>query len=146
MSFQTPRMTIGNITLWDLNPNDIAIKNDFQDNLLSLAADLMSIIRGWHPTVKVLQGMSSLSKLKSKTKTPTYLEKRYCSANALCITWDKFDKEAIKDALRKVLGLFENKLSFLIHDDKLEAYRTDRREIKEIVDEEVRTFYVLEDE
>ena len=144
MSYNNPRATIAGLSLWDLNPNDIAMKNDFQDNLISLATDLLSRLVGVKP--KVLKGMSSLAKLKSKTPNPNYLEKRYCSANALCVTWEGFNKEETKTVLRDILGAFENKISILIHDDSIEAYRCDKREIQEAIDGEIRTFFVYESE
>ncbi len=144
MSYNKPGVTVAGISLWDINPNDIALKNTFADDLISLMTDIGAVLGQLVYPLKVVKGMGSLAKLRSITPNPTYLERRYCSANALKITWDNFDRESTKTVLRDVLSNFENKVSILVHDNSIEVYRTDRRGIEEIVDGETRTFFVLE--
>jgi len=144
MSYNNPRIDFRGINLWDLNPNEIALKNDFMDNLLGLAYDVTNVIGQIVHPIKVIRGMTSLSKLKSEIVNPGYIEKRFTSANALEITWDKFDKEDTKTVLRNVLGSFENQLSILIKDQSIVLYRSERRAIEEELENETRTFFVLE--
>lgn len=144
MSFKNPRLKVAGVSLWDLNPNEIALKNDFQDNLISLAIDSLSVLaRLGIADIKILRGVESLSKMKMEKRALTVIDKKFATANALSVNWTNFNKEKIKNLLRDNLDKFENNLSFIIYSDRIELYRSSKRAIEESVDGSLRTFYIL---
>ncbi len=114
------------------------------DNLLGLAFDVTNVLGQIVHPIKVIKGMTSLSKLRGEVLNPGYIAKRFTSANALEVTWDNFNKEDTKTVLRNVLGSFNNTLSILIKDESIVLYRSEKRVIEEDLGNETRVYFVLE--
>ena len=140
-SKRSPKLLFGNWTLWDLNPGNYSLKNDFQDNLIyigSMASRLaMSLTR---------EGLKIIKAYEPNSLNPdaTKFEKYHQSGSALALSWNEFSKEDTKTDVRIQLFLDRQDsdyVSVAVYDDMIRIIQDGKACLYEIVDGKERVLY-----
>lgn len=90
MSKRNPLIGFGSWTLWDLNPLNYALKNDFIENLIHMASVSCNFVSGF-PNAKILKAYEP----KSVSPDADGFSKYHHSGSAIALSWDDFSKEEI---------------------------------------------------
>lgn len=140
MSMRKPKVCFGGWSLWDLNPGNYSIKNDFIENLLFMGSQVAGIARILGDNVRIVKGFEPMSKNPDATK----FEKHHASCSAIALSWDSYEKEKTKNDPN--LRLFidnqtEHAISVVLYDDMIRFIQDNRACIYEIVDNKDRVIY-----
>lgn len=92
MSKSKPKLLFNKWTLWDLNPLNYALKNDFMENLVYIAYCVNSIVDHLGEDVKIVKAFCPESMFKDAVGK----EKKHSYGNAIALTWKGYDKDDVK--------------------------------------------------
>ena len=138
MSKSKPKVLFAGMTLWDLNPDNFSIKNDFMENLIYVATvsgGLIKYIKDklFIENVNVVRGYKSYGSCDK----PTYWEKFHCSGSAILFTWEMFNREEIKKLLLEskfVESIDDDRISIVLDDAGMRIVNNNKSMLIEIVD------------
>lgn len=139
MSKKNPKILFNNWTMWDLNPDNYSIKNDFIDNLIyigSIASGLANSFTG----AKIVKAYVPRSVNPNASK----FEKYHGSGSAIALTWDGFSKDEVKINHSVISFLEEQKedlISIVLYDDMIRLIQDGNGCLYEIVEGNERVIY-----
>lgn len=128
------------ITIDDMNPNNIALKNDFNHNLHLMFMTIAPLLATYCEGSKVLKAMSS-HKESVKNGKDTFIDKKFSSGEACQLTYDGINRERTLAILSSCVDKLSESYSFAITDVDFTMFKSDKREIIEFVDDKIRVIY-----
>lgn len=139
MSKNKPKLLFGNWTMWDLNPNNYSLKNDFLENLIHLG----SVVAGFARKIdgcKIIKCYEPLSVTGDVCK----FEKFHCSGSAIALFYEGYNKEEMKNNLL-INSFLDNQLdtfvSIVLYDDMIRFVQDGKAALYELVDGKERVIY-----
>jgi hypothetical protein len=139
MSRRNPKLLFGSWTLWDLNPDNYALKCDFIDNLVYIGSIASSLSMSF-PDVKIVKAYEP----KSINPDASKFERYHQSGSAIALTWRDFNKEETK--VSPIIASFlekqtEDFVSIVLYDDMIRLIQDGRGSLYEIIDGKERVIY-----
>ena len=139
MSKKNPKLLFGNWTMWDLNPSNYSLKNDWLENLIHLA----SVVSGFTRLVddcKIIKAYEPSSVSGEVCK----FEKYHNSGSGIAIALSNYNKEEMKNSLI-VNSFLDNQVdyfvSIVLYDDMIRFVQDNKRCLYEIVEGKERVIY-----
>lgn len=130
------------ITIDDMNPDNIALKNDFNHNLHSLMFNVIPFVTTIIGNVKVIKAAySNKRNKKEKGDKLSFIDKKFSSCEACQLTSDIYNRDIFFDNMKVILKDIPECYSFVLCDSHVIAFKDDRRRLLEEVDGELRTLY-----
>lgn len=128
------------LTIDDMNPENIALKNDFNHNLHLIFISLAPVLASKFSGIKVLKGMKSF-KESSRNGEPSWIDKKHSSGEAFEVTYEGFNREYVIATFSLALDQIEESYSVMINDKSFTVYKSVKREIVEEVDGKTRVIF-----
>ncbi len=128
------------ITIDDMNPDNIALKNDYNHNLHSLMFNVIPFVSMAIGKVKVLKAACSQKKNKREGKISS-IDIKFGECEACKLTSDNYNRDIFYNSIVPLLGSMPEIYSFILYEDYLIAFKDDNKRILEEVDNELRTLY-----
>lgn len=128
------------LTIDDMNPENIALKNDFNHNLHLIFMSFAPVLANKFSKVKVLKGMKSY-KEASRNGEPSWINKKHSSGEAFEVTYEGFNREYVIATFSIALDQIEESYSVMINDNSFTVYKSAKREIVEEIDNKIRVIF-----
>lgn len=106
---------VPNVGIWQLNPMNHALRNDYIENLLDLSVNSLPLLYNEFEEVIVSEGFVS----KKNLKDDDLLKNKRCSGNCICIVRPSIPDSELIDKLKNVLCAKSGALSFVLDKEKL---------------------------
>ena len=106
---------VPSVGIWQLNPMNHALKNDYMDNLLELAISILPELYAKFGEVNLIEGFVSK---KSLADDELFRNKR-CSGNCIIIERYTIPDTELVEKLKDVLSKKSRALSCVFHKDKI---------------------------
>ena len=126
------------LTLDDFNPENIALKNDFNHSLHLMMITMAPMFANCFTGLKVSKGMCS-HKLSIREGKDNFIDKKFSSGEACTVTSEAMNRKNTIDILNKFKDKLEESYSFIVGDNDLTVFKSDKREILEYVEGKLRT-------
>ena len=139
MSKRKPKLLFGNWTMWDLNPSNYSIKNDWVENLIHIGS-ITSGLACQVSNAKIVKAYEPNSISPDAVK----FDKYHHSGSAITLTWDDFNKEETK-ANPAIVSFLENQsddlVSVVLYDDCIKVVQDGRGCLFELTDDKERVLF-----
>ena len=106
---------VPNVGIWQLNPMNHALRNDYVENLLDLSVNSLPLLYNEFGEVIVSEGFVS----KKNLKDDDLLKNKRCSGNCICVVRPQVTDAELIESLRNILDKKSGALSFVLDKDKL---------------------------
>lgn len=139
MSRKNPKIMFNTWTMWDLNPNNYSMKNDFLENIVFIGSVASGLAMSF-PNPRIVKAYEPMSMNPNASK----FEKYHGSGSAIAITWNDFNKEETK--ISPIIASFldkqtEDLVSVVLYDDMIRLVQDNRGCLFEIIDGKERVIY-----
>jgi hypothetical protein len=128
------------ITIDEMNPDNIALKNDFNHNLHLMFITIAPVLSTYFKEAKVLKAMCS-HKMSIKSGKTSWIDDKFSSGEACTITYKDCYRERTILVLKELLPTLDEPYSFIVYENSFTMFKSSKPEILELVDGKTRTIF-----